>query len=301
MSFSCSANGDCEDDPQGPYSSLEACRADCQPHILPRDLTDLVYQYSPASALGLAPSDQVRIVRQITNLVVGPEAARRILAALETLPQEGSALVREPLLWPYLRRLFSSEVFEQALYDAGTTPAFQELQRTHSQDDLDYHRLLMASLRIGNCELANQIEDSAYGPFIELADEEIAELEALPHRCVLEYLLRVYGNDYYNLERYFMPGAVAARDLDRALMILSFPGVEIQACLMSAASEGGLDFLSQLADEGYYQSLNKAADLGPEFLALALERPGVEDGEIRRALTGVKDEESRELLRSRLA
>src|SRR5438128_1668765 len=116
--FSCSAAGHCEPNPEGEYQSLVACRRECEPHPLIPDLADLTYQYAPGSALSLPPRDQVRIVKQITDLTIQPHEARRVLAALEELSEEGVALVREPLLWPYLRRLYSPEVFNEALYDS---------------------------------------------------------------------------------------------------------------------------------------------------------------------------------------
>jgi hypothetical protein len=298
--FSCASNGQCEANPHGEYPSLLKCGQECQAHPLDRDTMDLAYHYAPGSALHLAPSDQVRIIRQITGLTVKRSEAERVLKALEALPEEGVALVHEPLLWPYLRQLFGPDVFQEALYDAGTFEAWAELRRLLGPQELDYKRIFMAALRQGNCALARQI-DELPGSYVELEEEDFHELHELSDLCVLEYLLEVYGNDHYNEHR-LMEEAARTNNVNLALLILQLPVLDFQSVLDTAALAGGLPFMERLAREDYYQHLESAAQFGAPFLFLALENYKVDPypEEVYRALEQVRDPESVELLFSLL-
>jgi hypothetical protein len=298
--FSCASSGQCEANPHGEYQSLLECNQQCQPHPLSRDLMDLSYEYAPGSARHLAPSDQVRIIKRITGLVIQRPDADRVLEALEDIHEQGVVLVHEPLLWPYLRRIYDPEVFEEALYEAGTFEAFAELRRTIPHNQLDYKRVFLAALRKANCSLARQIDDLP-GSYIELVEEDFYELQLSPHLCVLEYLLDGYGNDYYN-EHWFMEGAARVGELDAALLVLQLPQVDYQSVLETAARAGGLAFMQRLAREDYYQPLVSAAGFGAPFLFLALENYDIDPHpeEVYAALAEVQDEESIELLFSLL-
>ena len=299
--FSCAINGQCESNAEGEYQSLFQCRQQCQPHPLVPDLADITYEYAPGAALGLLPRDQVRIVKKLTGMKVLPTEASRVLQALEDFPTRGVAIIDEVLIWPYIRPIFSPEVFEDALYDAGTNESFAELRRTIPHDRIDYKRVFMAAMQRGNCSLAREIEDTP-GIFIDLENEEISDLESIPQQCVLEYLLDVYGNEYYRPQDYFMEGVAAQGDVDYALRLLQLPNVEYDAVMYTAARVGGLAFMQELAAEYYYQSLEQAALFGAPFIYLALENyeNDPSQGEIYAILGNVQDQESVDLLFSLL-
>jgi hypothetical protein len=62
--FACSFGGQCEITPYGPYTTEEECRAECWGRSA-RDLSYLIYEYTPEELLYLAPSDQREILHRI--------------------------------------------------------------------------------------------------------------------------------------------------------------------------------------------------------------------------------------------
>ena len=267
--FSCSIDGNCEEDAEGQYSSLTLCSRECSPHPMSRDTADIVYEYDPANARYLPPRDRIRIIKKITGLTVRAEDTIRVLSALGELPAKGVGVAYERVLWTYLQRIFSSQVFEEALYDLGTDEAFVKLQELLPAEQLDYKRMYVSALTHGNCDLADYLQKN-WTDATDLEVEEIQYLEGLPYVCVLQHLLDVYGNEYYNPQGYFMIGAATHYDVELAVRILHLRNIDYDAIMETAAREGGLLFLRLLAEEGYYQSPEQARKYGERFYDLAV-------------------------------
>jgi hypothetical protein len=64
--YSCAYDGMCELDEYGTYSSEEACQIECQ-GIENKETTYITHSYNPRSAMELAPSDRVRVIKEIVG------------------------------------------------------------------------------------------------------------------------------------------------------------------------------------------------------------------------------------------
>jgi hypothetical protein len=80
--YSCSLRGQCEVDPEGPYTSEQECLNDCQ-STANRDTTLVSLSYAPAEAsYVLAPSERVELLRQLTGIEVPKEQSGDYLRSL---------------------------------------------------------------------------------------------------------------------------------------------------------------------------------------------------------------------------
>lgn len=127
--YSVTSDGQCVVDPNGAFSSLE----ECQKAGLSvggtsggsKDINLLIYQYNPAAALALSKPEQVNVLKQLTGLTIPIEVVSDVLASMEGIDLD--KMVRQPLLFPYLRASFPRDQYIEALRCCYTFEAFMEM------------------------------------------------------------------------------------------------------------------------------------------------------------------------------
>jgi len=132
MNYSCSLRGVCEEDPYGPFPSLQDCQRQCRgtPSV---DTQLLIYQFAPEGALVLAPSDQREVLRRLQNLDVDdPSDLREILSALGT--NDPSDLLSFPIFYPTLFQ--QGLLTNQNLIRNASPFALEELLRRYRHGEL---------------------------------------------------------------------------------------------------------------------------------------------------------------------
>jgi len=77
MRYNCSFSGKCEEDIWGPYLSPEEC--ECK-SIENKDVNYMIYEYNPAAAIFLAPSDKAIIAKRLLSVTIPTD---RVDIALE--------------------------------------------------------------------------------------------------------------------------------------------------------------------------------------------------------------------------
>lgn len=78
--FSCSYSGQCEPDRYGQFASQEECQANCS-GIENKDIEYSIRSYDVGSALHLAPTDRIRVVKDAYGLIVPADEAYKIIEA----------------------------------------------------------------------------------------------------------------------------------------------------------------------------------------------------------------------------
>jgi hypothetical protein len=114
--YSCALNGLCESDPLGAYDSLEECQDECASSEN-RDLMYLILAYVTDDVRLLAPSDRVRVVRELTGETLTPGQAYKLLLALEK--GDVFELIKHPQLHPYILELTNGD---EAMLEALSLP-----------------------------------------------------------------------------------------------------------------------------------------------------------------------------------
>jgi hypothetical protein len=78
--YSCAFNGLCEPDRHGAYSSSALCERECegQPN---KELTYLAYNYNPEGAYELAPSDRIRLLKDLLHVETTSDFSYHLLKA----------------------------------------------------------------------------------------------------------------------------------------------------------------------------------------------------------------------------
>jgi len=137
MPYTCNYSGECEPDPNGRYNTEAECLIHCTGREN-KELMYLVHEYDPASALDLAPSDQVAVLKRLTGILLEPVDARRILEAIIANDYELLALVEDILPWIRSRHPFSL-VFELPV--GSLTP--QEIIDFHLYTDQEITQLVV--------------------------------------------------------------------------------------------------------------------------------------------------------------
>lgn len=133
MPYSCSFAGTCEWDDYGQYPDLASCEAACVGQANP-DTTRLIYQYAPAEAAQvLAPSDRVRLVRQLIGVDVSAAASYDALLAIDH--RDPFLLARHPELHDYLAANYDEDTTAEALVSVATPAALSYMQ----EHDLRYY------------------------------------------------------------------------------------------------------------------------------------------------------------------
>jgi hypothetical protein len=110
--YSCAFSGRCEFDMQGEFGSFTECVDECQ-GIDDKDTTYLIYEYDPGSAVYLAPSDRLEVIRRLIGLDVAPDESIEVLEALGS--GDIKSLIQVPALAEHVREYYSWEEIEPHL------------------------------------------------------------------------------------------------------------------------------------------------------------------------------------------
>jgi len=211
--YQCNFQGHCEVSPNGSYDSLEECEVNCtsQPD---RDLAYLIYQYLPADASQLAPSDQRAIVRSLTGVTL-PNPTPFLIALeelnypeLSRIPELVDFIAEHIELWTTYRLLAEPQLSIDMLWELISREILFPLTRT----DLDHvakHIVLShdPELIIAALETRFQVairsklkQESYYTSFPELenwllrdSDLSLQLVEGYIHRGDLSYPLRIWN------------------------------------------------------------------------------------------------------------
>ena len=126
--FSCSFAGQCEDNIHGEYASEEECRADCQ-GIPNKDIRYSIYEFAPAEARYLAPSDQAYVVKRLTGISLSPEEAVNTLDMLNR--QAWNELASDDRFLPYIRRNYQGKLTFELILEGEILQNFLSLLPGH--------------------------------------------------------------------------------------------------------------------------------------------------------------------------
>jgi hypothetical protein len=144
--FSSSYTGNVEEDEHGSYSSYDECKANCSAREN-KELMYLVHEYDLESALLLAPSDRVAVLRRLTGVTLNPFDSYDILKAIIINDYETLARVDELLPWIRARHPFAL-VFE---VPAGTLSILQIV----SFANLSNQQITDLAVQVGGINLSN--------------------------------------------------------------------------------------------------------------------------------------------------
>ena len=143
--FTCSFAGQCEPNTYGEYASEEECRVDCQ-GIPNKDLRYSIYEFAPAEARYLAPTDQVEIVKRLTGVVLTVDEAADTLDMLGR--QAWDELARDDRFLPYVRRNYQGKLTFDLILEGGVLQNFLSIITGENNID-DMERDMMRILALG--------------------------------------------------------------------------------------------------------------------------------------------------------
>lgn len=188
--FACSLRGICESDPDGSYEERGSCEKKCHSS----EQVDMLYEilsYNPKAALEAAPSDRVRVIRDLTGIRVRPEDSYQILRAL--IGEKIDILVDYPVMIPYLEKHYGRK--NSRYYNAVSRKLDTLIQRPELQGYLKDHftptELEVARLR------ANDESFEADRLVDRLAEEGIPEALKIHYRYLGDFNP---NNDYVTTE-----------------------------------------------------------------------------------------------------
>jgi len=144
--YSCSYSGDIEEDEHGSYASYEECKDNCKGREN-KELMYLVHEYDLGSALLLAPSDRVAVLRRVTGVTLNPHDSYDILKAIIANDYETLVQVDELLPWIRARHPFSL-VFE---VPAGTLSLLQTIDFRQMSEQ----QITDLAVEVGGINLSN--------------------------------------------------------------------------------------------------------------------------------------------------
>ena len=216
MNYSCSFNGNCEANPSGGYTSLEECQANCD-SVLFADLLYIIMSYSPEEALRLAPSDMIRVAKNITGGQHTAFSARYLLQALKE--DDIFKLINYPSLDTYILKLVgidpenleeASRFITKLRTDTGYYPASSTL------GDLDYNPSISQKERVKirfllHYPVMYELLKERYDNELlgELLSEEVSSVATIP---TLELLQSLDVNDEEALQRAYRAMYIVADD-----------------------------------------------------------------------------------------
>jgi hypothetical protein len=170
--YNCTLRGQCEEDELGPFSTLDECKVGCRA-VERRDEVELIFQYNLSDAVGLAPSDRVRIIRSLTTVQVAPEHSRGILIALDE--QRLEPLLRYPALIDYIQRAWAPGTFRDALRATGNLMGLELLEHYLTLNEDDIRELTRAAIRKDEVEVVEELLERGYSRILFDQDRYLLE------------------------------------------------------------------------------------------------------------------------------